>query len=71
MLFATTFISTAIGVGNAVIAMVVLVAPISEKYSPYTSLKPIKSLSMFIKNTVTSCTFSRVEPAASKIVFTL
>ena len=43
--------TTAIGVGNEFIQTVVLVGNVSEKYSLYTSLNFLKSLSISVRNT--------------------
>ena len=63
-----TFISTAIGVGNALIARVVLVGPTFPKVSAQTSLYPPKSRSISTRNEVTSITLSREDPASSNIL---
>ena len=63
-----TFISTAIGVGKALIARVVRVGPTLPSVSAQTSLYPEKSRSISTKNEVTSITLSSDEPASSSIL---
>ena len=67
-MLAITFISTAIGVGRALIAKVVLVGPTLPSVSAHTSLYPWKSLSMSTRKDVTSSTLSIEDPASSRIL---